>query len=838
MARKTRKKTAAKPAPRRQRKTRAKAGGPLKWHWRYSLAVVAAGIAALAWMSLLSYNPTDPPASVVTIEHITEQVIVPATSESQPSSRPGIASAPTVDMTPRVHSVAVSRVKSSEEISNAAGVVGAYTAHGLLWSLGGASCVGLAFVTIGALGLAIHGRIRSLPLRTGGVCLLMAATAAGAFLLESDGSSGSALGPPGLLGSSVGGFLQSQFAQSGGWIIVAMAAIVGVIMTAGRLIFIPLRLCKRAWLAVSEKIREMIRESRERRAAQDDPEPKEAAPASISTPIQAPAAQTPEHLGGDRRAIVAEITRILQDRAGAQEARSTEPQGPELPSGPGYEEDFELPALELLAEAPEDDNESEQAEATRRCEVIRNTLTAFGVDAEVVDHQVGPVVTLIELSLAPGVKVSRVTALSEDIARALATPSVRIVSPLPGRDTIGIELPNKRRQVVRIRGMLAPDAVDPESMELPVCLGKDAGGESIVADLASMPHLLIAGTTGSGKSVCINAMLLSLMVMRRPTEVRLVLVDPKMVEMAVYDGIPHILCPPVSDMSRAAGILEWATDEMDKRYALLRDARVRHISEFNELDEEERRRLLGVETPQPQTGENSEQAEQTPPVSTRMPYYVVVVDELADLIMTASKDVEGHIIRIAQKARAVGIHLVLATQRPSVKVVTGLIKANMPCRISFRVASRVESRIILDQNGAESLVGKGDMLLLKPGQSLPVRAQGVFVDGGEIRAVVNDLCDRSTVIHHPDLVGDSQGGAPVEDSPQTDDLLPQAAEAVVSADRGSAALVQRRLKISYAQARDLVNELTDLGVLGPARGSQARQCLITADEWLEISSKV
>ena len=823
----------------------AGSGAPLRWHWRYSLAVIVAGLAVLAWMSLLSYCPTDPPANVPV------SPVVPAASThgpgSQPTSRPTTTSAPATrpDRAPgvlaRVETATEPGVELDREVSNAAGIVGAYTAHTLLWCFGGASYVGLAFVTMGALGLGLHGRIPSLPLRITGVCLLMAATASGAFLLESDGVGDSFIGPPGEIGAATGGILLSQFAESGGWIIVVMTATVGTIMTAGRLIFVPLRLAKRAGLAIRDTVRNAIDKARERKLARLAQEPGD-------TPQEPdPTADESDQLETDRRSAIQDVTRRLKDRKQPDDAKPAQEPGPALPSGPGYEELFELPSLDLLVDSPEDDNQAEQAEALGRRDVIQSTLNAFGVDAEVVAHHVGPVVTLFELSLAAGVKVSRVMALSEDIARALATPAVRVVSPLPGRDTIGIEMPNIRQQIVRIRQMLACDALGLDSMALPVCLGKNAGGEAIVADLAAMPHLLIAGTTGSGKSICINAILLSLLVMRRPTEVRLVLVDPKMVEMASYDGIPHLLCPPVGDMSQAAGILEWATGEMDKRYALLRDARVRHISEFNDLDEEERCKLLGVEPPepeQPDQADKPDQADQTgqpdqrPEVSTRMPYYVVVVDELADLIMTSSKEVESHIIRIAQKARAVGIHLVLATQRPSVKVVTGLIKANMPCRISFRVASRMESRIILDQNGAESLVGKGDMLLLRPGESLPVRAQGVFVGNDEIRAVVQDLCQRSSVIHHPDLAPQEQPDQSDQAVSRLDELLPQAAEIVLSAQRGSASLLQRRLSIGYALARDLINELTELGVLGPSCGPQARQCRITLDEWKEIQASV
>ena len=819
MARKTRKNTRARPASKRKRSGYAqgasRSGTPLRWYWRYSLAVVLTGAAAMAWMSLLSYSPADPPTRVAAapVEGVRRPQTRPTTAASQPTT----ASAPTTrpDGRPtglgRSGAVAAQSVESGGGVSNAAGIVGAYTAHTLLWYLGSGCYAGLAFVTIGALVLGVRGRIPALPLRIAGVFLLMAATASGAFLLESGGAVDSPIGSPGMVGSAMGAFLLSRFARSGGWIIVAVAVAVGTIMTAGRLIFVPPRIARRAWLAAREATR---------KPSETGAGPGEA----VSGPAGASA-----RLTADRRSVIEEITRHFRDRAQSADRTVVRAGAPWLSTGPGYDEPFELPSVDLLSASPAEDNEDEQTEALRRRDAIQRTLSEFGVDAEVVAHQVGPVVTLFELSLAAGVKVSRVTGLSEDIARALAAPAVRVVSPLPGRDTIGIEMPNLHQQIVRVREMMDLIASGREAIALPVCLGKDAGGEPIVSDLAAMPHLLIAGTTGSGKSVCLNAILLSLLVTRRPAEVRLVLVDPKMVEMAAYDGIPHLLCPPVSDMRQAARILNWAAAEMDNRYTLLRDAGVRHIAEFNELDEEHRRRLLGIEMRHP---------DGSPPVPTRLPYYVIVVDELADLIMTSSKEVEGHIIRIAQKARAVGIHLVLATQRPSVKVVTGLIKANMPCRISFRVASRIESRIILDQNGAESLVGKGDMLLLRQGASVPVRAQGAFAETAEIRGVVEDLRGRSRPSYHPDLMSAGQSDSPAEATSRPDELLPQAVEVVLSAGRGSASLLRRSLSVSHAGSRALIDEMTELGVLGPSRGPRARECRITLAEWREIQAAV
>ena len=346
------------------------------------------------------------------------------------------------------------------------------------------------------------------------------------------------------------------------------------------------------------------------------------------------------------------------------------------------------------------------------------------MDAQVVGHMTGPVISQFELSLSPGVKVSQIHSLAPDIARALAVPGVRVVSPLPGRDTVGIEVPNLDKEIVRLKELMALAPEAPERMQLPLFLGKDAAGNPIVADLAGMPHLLLAGTTGSGKSVCINSVIAALLLTRSPADVRLILIDPKMVEMAAFERIPHLLCPIVNDMRRVEDILEWAATKMDERYELFKEAGVRNIVGYNRLDPEQLYRRFDAETD-----------EEKVQVLTHLPYYIIIIDELADLIMTAPKEVEGHIIRIAQKARAVGIHLIVATQRPSVNVVTGLIKSNMPCRISFRVASRQESRIVLDQNGADVLLGQGDMLFLQPGTSHLIRAQGTYVDEGEIRAL-------------------------------------------------------------------------------------------------------
>ncbi|RPI60150.1 MAG: DNA translocase FtsK, partial [Planctomycetaceae bacterium] len=451
----------------------------------------------------------------------------------------------------------------------------------------------------------------------------------------------------------------------------------------------------------------------------------------------------------------------------------------------------------------------------------------FNVGAEVVGHQTGPVITMFELSLAPGVKVAQIANLATDIARSLAVPGVRVVSPIPGKDTVGIEVPNLQKEIVRIRELMniAPEARN--KMNLPLYLGKDAGGGGIVADLASMPHMLIAGTTGSGKSVCINTIIVSLLMTRTPEDVRFILVDPKMVEMAAFENIPHLLCPVVNDMKRAEDILEWAATKMDERYELLKEAGVKNIAGFNTLSKDEIYKRFGVE-------DEEEKAR----IPTRLPYYVIIIDELADLIMTSSKEVEGHIIRIAQKARAVGIHLILATQRPSVNVVTGLIKSNMPCRISFRVASRQESRIVLDQNGADVLMGQGDMLFLKPGTSNLSRAQGTYVDDNEIRTVVDAVKASGEPQYNSELMKIGSTAGIDGDGGDRDDMFDQAVEIVLASQRGSVSLLQRRLQVGYSRASRIIDQMADAGILGDYKGSQARECMMTLDDWQTFKSSV
>jgi S-DNA-T family DNA segregation ATPase FtsK/SpoIIIE len=458
-----------------------------------------------------------------------------------------------------------------------------------------------------------------------------------------------------------------------------------------------------------------------------------------------------------------------------------------------------------------------------KAEALEKLLAEFNINARVVEAETGPVITMFELELSAGVKVSQISALANDMARALGAGAVRVVAPLRGRHTIGIEVPNSEKEKVRIKDLMQMAPRKTQDMAIPLFLGKDSSGEALVSDLAEMPHLLIAGTTGSGKSVCINSVIAGILLTRRPDEVKMILIDPKMVEMTAFNTIPHLMSPIVTETHQAVQILEWATVKMDERYALLAEARVKNIRGYNSLGTEQIIERFNPSTP-----------EEEAKIPKRLPYIVIIIDELADLMMTAPKEIEAYIVRLAQKSRAVGIHIVLATQRPQATVVTGLIKSNMPTRVGFRVAARMDSRIILDQNGAETLLGEGDMLFLKPGTSDLIRAQGTFVDDREVKRIVKHLKEIAEPQFHPELTQLNRINA--TDMPK-DEMFDEAVRVVLETKRGSVSLLQRRLNVGYARASRMIEMMASLGILGEYKGSQAREVIVTLDEYEQMMER-
>ncbi len=498
----------------------------------------------------------------------------------------------------------------------------------------------------------------------------------------------------------------------------------------------------------------------------------------------------------------------------------------------------ELPAMSLLDEpGPREQSYSDEAlEAMSR--LVELKLRDFGVEAEVVAVQPGPVITRFELRPAPGVKVSQISNLSKDLARALSAISVRVVEIIPGKSVVGLEIPNEKREIVTLGEIIKSKPYDDVSSPLALALGKDIGGVPVVADLARMPHLLIAGTTGSGKSVALNAMVLSLVYKATPEHVRMIMIDPKMLELSVYEGIPHLLAPVVTDMKQAANALRWCVAEMERRYQLMSALGVRNIGGFNRKVKDAADAGKPIKDPirmqRIMQGEPGFQASDVPDL-TALPFVVVIIDELADLMMIVGKKVEELIARLAQKARASGIHLILATQRPSVDVITGLIKANIPTRIAFQVSAKVDSRTILDQSGAESLLGHGDMLYLPPGTSIPTRVHGAFVSDQEVHRVVAGLKAALPPVYIDEILegprnpipgfpsDDEEGGEGGVGDAEADPLYDEAVRIVTETRKASISGVQRRLKIGYNRAARLVEAMEAAGLVGPLQSNGGRE---------------
>ncbi len=491
------------------------------------------------------------------------------------------------------------------------------------------------------------------------------------------------------------------------------------------------------------------------------------------------------------------------------------------------EETYQFPPVDLLKASEATNQEDVTRELQINGQMLVDTLKSFGVQAKILDISRGPAVTRYELQPAAGVKISKITNLADDIALNLAASGVRIEAPIPGKAAVGIEVPNKTVSVVRMRELVESNAFINAKSKLAVALGRDISGQVTVADLAKMPHLLIAGSTGSGKSVCINSLIVSLLYKATPDEVRFLMVDPKVVELGIYNGIPHLLVPVVTDPRKAAGALGWAVTEMLGRYKTFADNNVRDLKSYNALVGDGLTRDDGV-------------------TLSPMPQIVIIIDELADLMMAAPNEVEDSICRLAQMARAAGMHLVIATQRPSVDVITGIIKANIPSRIAFAVSSQVDSRTILDGSGAEKLLGRGDMLFSPIGSPKPIRVQGCLVEDHEIESIVRFVKQSQDAGYDQGVMEEIEKNAVAEKGSKADDgdepgssdpMIMEAVQCVVEAGQASTSLLQRRLRLGYARAGRLIDEMEQMGVVGPHEGSKPRQVLITHQQWLEMSMR-
>ncbi|MDF1667515.1 MAG: DNA translocase FtsK, partial [Planctomycetota bacterium] len=496
---------------------------------------------------------------------------------------------------------------------------------------------------------------------------------------------------------------------------------------------------------------------------------------------------------------------------------------------------YQTPSMELLSEPEPQDPDLHKAEIEEKSKLIEECLSEFRIEAKVEHVERGPNVTLYALALGKGIKVQRISALLDNLALVLASPgAIRMQAPIRGTSWVGLEVPNERQEMVTFAEIYRQPEWRDKEIALPLFLGKDTAGRPLIADLTKLPHLLVAGATGSGKSVCINTMILSMLMTRSPSDVKMILIDPKQVELAPFGDIPHLLSPVVTDMSHAGAALDWAVQKMEERYNFLAKARVRHLKEYNKLGKEGLVKRMGLK--------NVEELERQK-IPWKLPYIVVVVDELNDLMMVAQKEVEASIMRLAQKSRAIGIHVILATQRPSVDVITGVIKSNLPARLAFQVTSKVDSRTILDVMGAEKLLGMGDMLFLAPGRSQPSRAKGAYVSEEELERVLETICHQRRPNYAQDLV-ELKNAPPKEDPKKkkkkrrktqredgSDELFDDAVEVVLGSGRGSVSLLQRKLGIGYARAARIIESMSDQGILGSDRGSKARKVLMSMVEW-------
>jgi S-DNA-T family DNA segregation ATPase FtsK/SpoIIIE len=707
-----------------------------------------------------------------------------------------------------------SHVSAATTIHNAGGRVGAYVADLLLLIFGLSAWIwvaaGLAWVIRGFRRLHAPYADQGLPdwAQALGLALLVSsATALEALRLQ--GLSGML---PNASGGIIGGLIGLPLASVLGH--TAASVLLIVLVAIGASLFFDF-----SWLAVAERVgaffEGIVQRMREKREAEED------------RAIGEAAARVREAAIIEERERLEEAPPVHIERPAARVAPSERKQKER--QVPLFAEmgESKLPALDLLDEPPPavDTVPTETLEFTSR--LIEKKLKDFGVEVAVVAAYPGPVITRYEIEPATGVKGVQIVNLAKDLARALSLVSIRVVETIPGKNLMGLELPNPKRQTVRLSEILGSQVYNENHSLITLGLGKDIGGKPMVVDLARMPHLLVAGTTGSGKSVGINAMILSILYKADPSQVRLILVDPKMLELSVYEGIPHLLAPVVTDMREAGHALNWCVHEMDRRYKLMSKLGVRSLSGFNQKLAEAQSRGEKVPNPFSLTPEDPE------PLAP-LPLIVVVIDELADLMMVTGKKVEELIARIAQKARAAGIHLILATQRPSVDVITGLIKANIPARISFQVSSRVDSRTILDQQGAEALLGQGDMLYLAAGTGLPIRVHGAFVSDQEVHRVVEDLKRRGPtqyvegILDAPEAALEAEAGAAGAGAGggEADPLYDQAVEIVLKNRRASISLVQRHLRIGYNRAARLLEDMEKAGLVSPMQGNGNREIIV------------
>lgn len=745
----------------------------------------------------------------------------------------------------------------NQPLHNKGGAIGARIAFGLLSGFGWAAYLLVFFVGFWSFVVFFRRQLAGLYVKLIAVAVSVAAASTllslqGIVTAAAVGLSGTAPGVGGVYGKAFELYLVDHLGVAGAWLCVLLALSVSLVLSTDWMIYVGLLKAAQAARALFGRVaHHYSAEERARRHALAHAEAVERAKlemarrAQVVAPVAkpAPTPMTPVRLTNSDRAAHAvkepaplplppapkpapEPTILVRPPAPVKPA---EPPQVKAPSGVAAHKpilEYVQPPIDLFEKKSDSGPGISEQEIKDRMLTLESALSEYGIEGKVVHYEIGPSVTQYEVQLAQGQQIAQVVARQDEITMRLAALSVRVVAPLPGKGTVGIEVPNPVPQFVRIREFFDTQYAELRKWALPMVLGKTNGGPAIVRSLAELPHLLIGGTTGSGKSVCLKTIIASLVCGMSPQEMKLIMIDPKQVELTPFSDIPHLWAPVVTDSKKAGLVLDWLVKEMDDRYRLLSRVGATNISAFNKLgDKKIKDRLMEAAVP-------AEEAEQFP---THMPYIVAIIDELADLMMTGRKEVENSIVRIAQKARAIGIHLVVATQRPSTDVITGLIRSNMPSRIAFRVPSQVESRIIMDKKGAERLLGKGDMLVKMIDAYEPVRGQCTFVSDDEIRGLVAWLRKSGKPEYHQELVelksvGEAEGTC-------DDELFDEAVEFILREGRGSTSLLQRHFSVGYSRAARLVDAMAKMQILGPPNGSNAREVMLTLEQWQGLKNK-
>lgn len=765
----------------------------------FALAVLA--MAVFLGLSLASYDPADPPAHAVYPLH--------------------------------------------QQVVNLCGEIGAKLSYELFAKFGYGAYFLLVVLAVFDLRLFTREHIADPFVRISGAGMLLVAVCVTLQLFPVPAPSASLVGSGGAIGAWGTILLDRHFSKVGTLVLIGTVGLAGLLLTGEirllsqtlRVALLPLTIWGQ--LAFAKKGYEKppaVPEPQPKEHPEDSPEPLTAAETVLSIPTFVPRTiplvdevepvedlpvlpvSLPEPELDDRPLIkVNPPVSLNVDRSDVKSAlnRAVVETAP-----------FQLPDTSMLADAEEFPYELLATKAQGMAAKIEKTFKEFSLNVKVVEIDTGPVITQFELELEAGLRLSKVISLADDLAVALRVPAVRVVAPIPGKNTVGVEVPNDVRVMVRLKELLESCQKDFEGKQIPLFLGKDVSGKPLVVDLAKMPHLLIAGRTGTGKSVCLNTLILSMLMSRTPQQVKMLMIDPKMVELSPYMRIPHLMHPVITDMKKAEAVLGWAVDKMEERYDLLARVGVRHLDGYNKLGKQKLLERLGIDP-------DDEEADRIP---DQMPYIVIIADEMADMMMTSGKDVEGHIIRLAQKSRAVGIHLVLATQKPTVDVITGLIKSNLPSRIAFQVSSRTDSRVVLDEMGADKLLGNGDMLYLAPGTSNLIRAQGTYVSDEEVNGIIEFYSDQPPQ-YSPEIqqvMTATKTGGKAGEPRVKDDLYDQAVEVVIREGRGSVSLLQRALGVGYGRGARMIDWMAEDGIVGTYNGSQAREVVMTMEQWEEL----